>query len=140
VVPQRTATRSRGRFLVGQTLDELRYSAPGNLRLVFDAGDRVEPVLYADLGPFEFVDSELGSHEVDPENPATLGPVLRTVGKQIQAVGTEGGALTLSFSDGSHLRCDPHEDYEAWQVVGGSPQHLVVCTPGGELAVWESAP
>jgi hypothetical protein len=126
-------------FLVGQTIDELRYSVPGSLRVVFDAGDRVEPALYADLGPSEFYDSERERHELDPEDPATLGPVLSTVGKQIEAVDTEGGALSLLFSDRSRVRCNPRIDYEAWQVVGGSPQHLVVCMPGGELAVWESA-
>jgi hypothetical protein len=83
-------------FLVGQTVDELRYSVPGNLRMVFDAGGQVEPALYADLGPFEFVDGGGDRHEVDPEDPATVGPVLRTVGRQIQDVGNPGGALTLA--------------------------------------------
>jgi hypothetical protein len=45
----------------------------------------------------------------------------------------------LSFADGSLLRCEPDPRYEAWQVVGGLPQHLVVCEPGGELAVWDSS-
>ena len=125
-------------FLIGQTVYELRYSAPGNLRLVFDLGDRVEPALYADLGSLEFVDREGNQHRIDPEDPATVGPVLRTVGRQIEAVDCRRGTLTLAFSDASRLRCDPHNDYEAWQVAGGSPQHLVVCMPGGELAVWES--
>jgi hypothetical protein len=125
-------------FLVGQTFDELRYSAPGNLRIVFDAGDRVEPALYADLGEFEFSDDAGERDEVDPEDPATVGPVLRAVGKQIQAVDTEGGTLSLLFSDGSRVRCGPHDDYEAWQVVGGSTHQLVVCMPGGAVAVWEN--
>ena len=127
-------------FLLGQTVYELRYSAPGNLRMVFDAGDLVCPALYADLGAFEFVDEGGVRHQVDPEDPATLGPVLRTVGLQIEAVDSQGGTLSLSFSDTSRLRCRPHDAYEAWEVAGGSPQHLVVCMPGGELAVWENAP
>lgn len=125
-------------FLIGQTVDELRYSVPGNLRMVFDEGKRVEPVLYADLGPFEFLDGKGNQHEVDPEDPESLGPVLSTVGRRVEAVDTEGGVLTLTFSDASRLQCKPHDRYEAWQVVGGSPQHLVVCTTGGELAVWEA--
>jgi hypothetical protein len=35
------------------------------------------------------------------------------------------------------LRCDPSEDCEAWQVVGGKPEYFVVCLPGGEVAVWD---
>lgn len=124
-------------FLVGQTVDELRYSTPGNLRLVLDIGDGVEPALYADLGHSLLFDFEERVHEIDPEDPTTVGPVLWVVGKEIQGVNAEGGALSLVFSDGSRVRCEPQEDYEAWQVVGGSPQHLVVCMPGGELAVWE---
>lgn len=126
-------------FLVGETVDELRYSVPGSLRIVFDVGNRVEPALYADLGAFEFIDGAGEQHQVDPEDPITVGPVLTAVGKQIQAIDTEGGALSLLFSDESRVRCEPHNDYEAWQVVGGSTQHLVVCMPGGELAVWETA-
>ena len=45
----------------------------------------------------------------------------------------------LSFADGSLLRCEADARYEAWQVVGGSPQYLVVCQPGGELTVWDSS-
>jgi hypothetical protein len=44
----------------------------------------------------------------------------------------------LSFADGRTLRCEPQPDYEAWQVVGGTPQYLVVCLPGdGELSIWD---
>jgi hypothetical protein len=125
-------------FLIGQTVNELRYSVPGNLRMVFDIGERVEPALYAELGPFEFLDPKGDQHDVDPEDHESLGPILSTVGRLIEAVDTEGGVLSLTFSDASRLRCDPHDRYEAWQVVGGSPQHLVVCMAGGELAVWEA--
>jgi hypothetical protein len=41
-------------------------------------------------------------------------------------------------SIGRALRCEPQPEFEAWEVVGGEPQYLVVCTPGGELAVWDS--
>lgn len=44
----------------------------------------------------------------------------------------------MTFTDGTTLRSDPAPDVEAWQVVGGSPQALVVCLPGGELAVLEA--
>jgi hypothetical protein len=127
-------------FLVGQTAKEMHYSVPGNLRIVFDPGERVPPALYADVGPFEFRDREGRVHAVDPADPKTVGPVLATVGRRIDSADTQGGALTLEFSDGSRIRCEPHEEYEAWEVVGGSPNHLVVSGTGGELLVWGDEP
>lgn len=47
--------------------------------------------------------------------------------------------LVLSFADGSSLRCAPHPKWEAWEVAGGSPTGIVVCTPGGDLAVFDSS-
>lgn len=43
---------------------------------------------------------------------------------------------TLEFSVGSlSVRADPSTKYEAWNVAGPDKQ-LVVCTPGGKLAIW----
>ena len=114
-------------FLVGKVVDEIRYSAPGNLWMVFEVGDGVAPALYATLGACVFADSAGNTHDIKPDSPAAVGPILMSV----------NGTLDLTFSDGSRLRCAPDDQYEAWQVVGGFPEHLVVCTPGGELAVWD---
>ncbi len=124
-------------FLVGQTVNELRYWG-ADLRLVFDAGDRAEPALYADAGQCTYVNSDGDESIVAPERPLTVAPVLETVGRQISEASTEVGVLALTFDDGSRLRCEPDDHFEAWQVVGGSPQHLVICSPGGELAVWDN--
>ena len=124
-------------FLVGRTISELRYSAPSNFRMVFDAGDQVEPGLYADLGPFSYVEREGTTHRIVPDNPATVGPALTTLGRSVDFATVEDGVLTLMFSDASQVRCEPNDLYEAWQVVRGVPQHLVVCAPSGELAVWD---
>ena len=74
----------------------------------------------------------------DPEDSVDRRYIAGMEGK-FSATSTEGGTLVLSFADGSTLRCDPDLGYEAWQVVGGAPQHLVACSPGGELAVWDSS-
>jgi hypothetical protein len=124
-------------FLVGRTVKEIRYSTPGDLRIVFDAGDVVEPALYADVGNCTFVDAAGNAHQIAPEDASTVGPVLASVGQAVDSVSTSGGTLELRFSIGGYLRCESHEEYEAWEVVGGSPEHLVVCMPGGELAVWD---
>ncbi len=53
---------------------------------------------------------------------------------------TVGGTLVVTFADERVLRCEPQPDVEAWQVVGGDPQYLVVCKPGGgDPAVWDSS-
>ena len=124
-------------FLVGVSVDAIHYSAPSKLRIVFELGDRVEPALYVDVGDSVFFEADDRAHQIDPIDPTSVGPVLGVVGKQVERADTDGGALSLAFADGSRIQCKPHEDYEAWQVVGGSPQHLVVCMPGGEVAVWE---
>jgi Family of unknown function (DUF6188) len=125
-------------FLIGQTVEELRYPANG-LRIVFDSGDLVCPALYADLEQaFSFVDTSGNRHHADPAEPASLAPVLSIAGETVAAVSTDDAVLYLGFSDGANIRCEPHPDYEAWQVCGGSPQFLVVCSNGGEgLEVFE---
>jgi len=124
-------------FLLGEVVDQIRYSAPGNLWMVFEVGDGVVPARYATLGPCVFVDSAGNTHDIEPATPATVGPIFVSLNQRVDRVGTDDGTLDLTFSDGSRLRCAPDDRYEAWQVVGGSPEHLVVCTPGGELAVWD---
>jgi hypothetical protein len=107
-------------FLVGQTVVEVRYDE----RVVFDSGIEPEPRLYADVGSAVCLDGH-GAH-VSVEDLA---------GRTIGEVSTNGGVLQIGFTDGATLRSEPDPDVEAWQVVGGRPQSLVVCLPGGELAV-----
>jgi hypothetical protein len=123
-------------FLVGRTVQEVQYGP--SFRIVFDLGDRVEPALYADLADFRYTTSEGQVVEARLDQPETLGHALKVVGAEvIRAETTDNGALHLSFSDGSEIDCDAHPQLEAWQVVGGSPQYLVVSIGGGELAVWD---
>lgn len=109
-------------FLIGQTVVEVRYDD----RIVFDAGGKPEPRLYADVGNAVCLDAE--------RKPLALSEL---VGRTVAEASTNEGTLGLAFADGVTLRTPPNPQYEAWQVVGGSPQHLVVCLPGGELAVWD---
>lgn len=115
-------------FLVGKTVVEVQRNPWGGARIIFDLGDGPAPALYADVGSCLYED-ESGVTRV-------LTGMVSTV---ISDASTEHGTLVLSFTDGSLLRCAPDARYEAWEVVGGSPQHLVVCQPGGEVAVWDSS-
>jgi hypothetical protein len=122
-------------FLIGRVVEELRIR--NGIRVVFDSGESVCPALYAGIGTCTYLDAEGKRHEVVGEDVWTFGPVLDIVGKEVKSVATAEGTLVLNFTDGGSLRCPPDDRYEAWEVVGGSPEHLVVCMPGGELAVWD---
>jgi len=115
-------------FLVGREVIEVWTNPDGSARIIFELGERPEPALYADVGASTYEDRHGNSR------------VLSSMRSSIVAdTSTAGGTLVLSFADGSLLRCEPHPNYEAWHVVGGTPQHLVVCMPGGELVVWDSS-
>jgi hypothetical protein len=107
-------------FLVGRTVVEVRYDE----RVVFDAGAAPEPRLYADVG-----------HAVCLDEHGKRVSVEDLAGRTVADASTNGGVLHIVFTDGATLRSEPDPDVEAWQVVGGRPQSLVVCLPGGELAV-----
>ena len=80
-----------------------------------------------------------GTDEViDPEDPATVGLALLLVGKTVEAATVdEVASLQIVFSDGIRLRCDAAKTHEAWQIVGGSPQYLVVSGEPGEVSVFD---
>ena len=107
-------------FLVGRTVVEVRNDE----RVVFEAGTKPEPRLYADVGYAVCLDSS--------DQPLSIGEL---VGRTVAEVSTSDGVLRISFADGATLQTEPDPNVEAWQVVGGTPQALVVCLPGGEVAV-----
>jgi hypothetical protein len=115
-------------FLVGRDVVEVQPDGDGGARIIFERSDEPEPALYADIGPSSYVDENHGAR-----------PLSDMVGSVVSDTSTDGGVLVLSFEDGRTLRCEPDVEFEAWQVVGGTPQNLVVCSPGGELAVWDSS-
>jgi Family of unknown function (DUF6188) len=120
-------------FLVGRAVVDVQDG-----RIIFERGDKPEPSLYADVGVVTF-SSPTGETQVVDGRAGSADP-LEIVGSVVVAASAGGGTLALTFADGSALRCEPDPEYEAWQVVGGHPQALVVCLPGdGELAVWDSS-
>jgi hypothetical protein len=122
--------------LVHRSVTEIRYLGSSDIRIVFEPGEKSEPALYADVGAHIFTSSRAEAHSVDGEQPQSVGPVLAVVGARVESAGVEDGALRLVPSDSSQIRCEPSDACEAWQVVGGAPEHLVVCQPGGEVAIW----
>lgn len=74
------------------------------------------------------------SPEADPEEVrALLG---RLVGHSIDDAGvSETGVMTIHFDGSTRLKVEPDPAYEAWNVSGPAG-FLIVCMPGGELAIW----
>lgn len=61
------------------------------------------------------------------------------VGRIIDACTVDdAGSLSVTFTGGVRLQVDPDDGFEAW-TISGPEGMLVVCTPGGKLAVWSGA-
>lgn len=76
---------------------------------------------------------------IDPERDvaAHAGVLVDLRGRAITAAGADDdGALAVRFATEAVLQVPPDSSYEAWTLTG--PQgSLVVCLPGGGVAVFE---
>lgn len=75
--------------------------------------------------------------DIDPQaDRSRLAPALALFGRSFQRVTAyKTGRLEIRFSDQSSVVIPPHEEHEAWELVGPEGLHLV-SLPGGDLAVW----
>lgn len=86
--------------------------------------------------------SERGSTsvEVDPDRLAESGGAV--VGLLRQRIATasidESGVLSLRFTGGQRLQCEPDEQFEAWTLTTAAGERMV-CLPGGGVAHWPGA-
>jgi Family of unknown function (DUF6188) len=85
----------------------------------------------------------LGGEELqlDPEGPPErLSPVLRLLRRTIdEAFVDKDGTLRLAFREGGHVRCEPHLQWEAWELNDPDGER-VVCLPTGGESVIRRAP
>lgn len=76
------------------------------------------------------------SPEVDPVS--AFEPLSHLVGQVITASEVDDtGSLTVAFDGGNSLLVEPDRNYEAWTVTGPKGM-IIVCQPGGELAIWHA--
>jgi hypothetical protein len=89
---------------------------------------------------FEILSGDAASLEVDPDRLSETGiPVVGLLRQQIaMAVIDESGVLSLHFSDGQRLLCEPDEQFEAWTLTTAAGERMV-CLPGGGVAHWPGA-
>lgn len=73
----------------------------------------------------------------EEDSDEAFAPIRQLVGQVIvEATADESGALRICVDDGTVLRVPSDDAYEAWNLSGPHGA-LVVCMPGGELAVWD---
>ena len=115
--------------MIGQALNQLCVGV-GELQLHFDGGLSIT---------FE-TEVRRGDGAGVPVSPyaleglSLLVPLLN--GNVTGAVVNGRGGLSLAI-DRSEVHCPSHPDFEAWNLSGPNGV-LVVCTPGGDLAVWSA--
>lgn len=70
-----------------------------------------------------------------------LAPLLELYDQQVleASADEDSGQLAIDFTNGVRITVDPDQHVEAWSFLferGGR----IVCTPGGELVIWDSDP
>lgn len=73
-----------------------------------------------------------------PESDGGLNPpgMTSVLGQTVtKSTIDDSGELRIDFEGGAQLHAEPDKDYESWTIAGPHGL-LIVCTPGGELAIW----
>ena len=104
-------------FAFGFHLDQGRYSVKIEVPFVFSVAQE--------------------SYNVTPETQDSVCPVLSIFNKAVsEARAYKRGELQISFLGGSSIVVAPNAAYEAWEIAGSNGL-LMVCTPGGDISIWE---
>jgi hypothetical protein len=115
--------------LEGQTVTQA--SADFTVSLITDANYEVRiETDFSIYTPDGALHVSLGTDSVDQ---TTFQSLLRQ--EVTSSVAEDTGTLVLAFSDGTSVRVEPDDVYEAWTIAGPGGKKIV-CMPGGELAVW----
>jgi hypothetical protein len=71
-----------------------------------------------------------------PAKTSSLAPVLTLFNAAVIGVSIrKTGQLKVQFGDGRWLEVGPNDAYEAWQL-GGSTGFMLVCSPGGNVSIF----
>ena len=82
--------------------------------------------------------SQNGDNVLIPAEPTSLSPILAPINTEIVGISIQKtGQLRVIFGNGHSLTVDPDEMYEAWQIGCPSCGLLLVCSPGGEVSVFQ---
>jgi hypothetical protein len=125
----------------GASIDEVSFGGPVGIScgLATDDVPLEWTIVLADAFQLHLPDGT--QHTLDPLGPPTkLSPLLDLleVGPRethiTQAFVSDSGKLEISFEDGGGIVCEPHSDFEAFEIQG--PHNLLVIgSPGGGALV-----
>jgi hypothetical protein len=135
-------SRSDGTRLYGRTVDpatgvRLRLGPADLTFLRIDHQTRLqfEGIEVVIEEPFDLTVGT-ASHHLEPGERGGLGPLLALYPDRLEDASVDAdGSLHLAFTSGARITVRPNAQFEAWQV-SGPENYLVVCTPGGAIAVW----
>jgi hypothetical protein len=107
-----------------------------DFRLGFLFGDKTETAsLYIETPCY--LRCEGRNIPLTPHDPCSLAPALALFNADVADVTIQRtGHLTARLKDGRFVEVDPNEQYEAWQL-GSANGFLLVCSPGGEVALFQ---
>jgi uncharacterized protein DUF6188 len=117
--------------LRGWRVDRCSFDYQTRLLLFYSPDDKLDEGFEIILGTtFELVRPGKEGQRLDPQGPHdTLGPVIGLFQANVEeALVERSGTLSVTFHDGSRLRCEPNPDYEAWELSGPGGL-LIVCIP-----------
>jgi hypothetical protein len=108
----------------------IQFCVGAGLRLDLDARPHYEVTIECPL----WIGAANASPLIEPTDVTALAAVRGLLMKQVTDIEEIAGTLTIRFDEDAMLVVPPDPDYEAWQVRADDGL-LVVCIPGGELAV-----
>ena len=76
-------------------------------------------------------------HHLDIENKDSLIQGLLLIGKKVKRLEISHEGLAKVILESAQIIVKSHDEFEAWQVHTDDGM-LIVCMPGGDLAIWES--
>jgi hypothetical protein len=113
--------------LAGRSL--IQFCVGGGVRLDLDGSPYYEINIESRLSI-----AALNIERAEPTSTEVLVALRDLLMQPVQSAIERDGELSLVFESVT-IVVQPHEQYEAWQIRADDDT-MIVCIPGGELAVW----
>jgi len=68
--------------------------------------------------PFSYTAKDGTKFDIEPNQAATLGPVVNLFNLTVLAVNFDGRTLTVAFQDGAQIEVPTLSQYESWNLTG----------------------